>query len=358
MNDTIDINELMSPTNIAVMWNEVVENRIPYMGETFFGTTKQFGLTLSQIKGTRGLPVALKASTFDALATVRPRIGVSKIETELPFFRESHKLTEKQRRDLATFRNVSPQLYTDLIAQIYDDARDLIEGALVVNEQMRWSLLTDMSITIASNEADYDYNFDPDGSWHANNFVQLTGTDLWTDFTNSNPLEDIQTGIDHIASTTGETITRVVMNTQTFNLLRQNVNIKNYITINNNDFATASKVRDLFSSELGITIEIYDKQFRSTQDDGTTPTQKFLPDGYVILLPDGQIGTTVFSYTPEEIDSVFLQNNGASVSVVETGVTLTSIVHNHPVHSELICSEICLPSIERAESVYTIKVTA
>lgn len=353
-----EIFKLLSATNLGTVWEETVTNRIPYAGETLFGTSKQYDLTLSMFKGSKGLPVALKPSSFDAKATIRPRIGVAKLETEIPFFREAFKLTEKDRRQLVAFRASAPELFANIIEKIYDDANNLVEGALAVNEQMRWSLLTDMTITVSSNEADYDYDFDPSNSWHTDNFMQLAGQNLWTDFNNSNPLEDLQTGIDKIANKTGETITKVYMNKVTFGLLRQNKNIKDAITINNNSFATVSKIRELLLSELGITVELYDKQFQKTQDNGTLVTEKFLKDGYVVMLPDGQIGTTVFAYTPEEIDAAALEGKGAEVSVVETGITLTSIVHEHPVTSEIICSELCLPTMTKADSIYVIKATA
>lgn len=351
-----EIFKLLSAVNLGTVWEETAQNRIPYAGENLFGTSKQYDLTLSMFKGSKGLPVALKPSTFDAKATVRPRIGVAKLETEIPFFRESFKLTEKDRRQLVAFRASAPELFASIIENIYNDSNNLVEGALAVNEQMRWSLLTDMAITVSSNEADYDYDFDASNAWHTDNFMQLAGTRLWTDLVNSNPLEDIQTGIDTIANKTGETITKLYMNKVTFGLLRQNKNIKDAITVNNNSFATASKIRELFMSEFGVTIELYDKQFQKTQDNGTLVTEKFLKDGYVVMLPDGEIGTTVFAYTPEEIDAAALQNKGAEVAVVETGVTLTSLIHEHPVTSEIICSEMCLPTMTKADSVYVIKV--
>lgn len=351
-----EIFQLLSATNLGMVWEETVVNRIPYAGERLFGTSKQYDLTLSMFKGSKGLPVALKPSTFDAKATLRPRIGISKLETEIPFFREAFKLTEKDRRQLVAFRASAPELFASIIENIYNDSNALVEGALAINEQMRWSLLTDMAITVSSNEADYDYDFDPDNSWHTNNYVQLSGTSAWTDLVNSNPLEDLQEAIDSIANKTGETITKLYMNKVTFGLLRQNKNIRDAITVNNNSFATAAKVRDLIMSELGVSIELYDKQFQKTQDNGTLVTEKYLKDGFVVCLPDGQIGTTVFAYTPEEIDAAALEGKGSEVAVVETGVTLTSIIHEHPVTSEIICSELCLPTLEKADSIYVLKV--
>lgn len=352
-----EIFELLSATNLGTVWEETVANRVPYAGENLFGTSKQYDLTLSMFRGVKGLPVALKPSSFDAKATLRPRIGVSKLETEIPFFREAFKLTEKDRRQLVAFRQSAPELFSNIIENIYNDSNNLVEGALAVNEQMRWSLLTDMTITISSNEADYDYDFDPDETWHTNNFVQLAGTSLWTDTVNANPLEDLQEAIDAVADATGETITKLYMNKNTFGLLRKVKSIQDAVTVNNNSFATVSKIRELLLSELGVTVELYDKQYRATQDNGTLVTKKFLEDGYVVCLPDGQIGTTVFAYTPEEIDAAALENKGSDVAVVETGITLTSIIHEHPVTSEIICSELCLPTLEKADSIYVLKVT-
>ena len=386
-----EIFELLSATNLGTVWEETVANRVPYAGENLFGTSKQYDLTLSMFRGVKGLPVALKPSSFDAKATLRPRIGVSKLETEIPFFREAFKLTEKDRRQLVAFRQSAPELFSNIIENIYNDSNNLFPSSyklnilgmtdevknniqnieelytkireymfkrgLVVNEQMRWSLLTDMTITISSNEADYDYDFDPDETWHTNNFVQLAGTSLWTDTANANPLEDLQEAIDAVADATGETITKLYMNKNTFGLLRKVKSIQDAVTVNNNSFATVSKIRELLLSELGVTVELYDKQYRATQDNGTLVTKKFLEDGYVVCLPDGQIGTTVFAYTPEEIDAAALENKGSDVAVVETGITLTSIIHEHPVTSEIICSELCLPTLEKADSIYVLKVT-
>ncbi|WP_240927574.1 hypothetical protein [Paenibacillus thiaminolyticus] len=40
------------------------------------------------------------AFRFDAKATLRDRIGISKVETEMPFFRESMRIGEKERQEL------------------------------------------------------------------------------------------------------------------------------------------------------------------------------------------------------------------------------------------------------------------
>ena len=79
---------LFSPAALGANWTEAASNRIPYLGEGLFPARKQAGLDLKWIKGSKGIPVSLMPSAFDAKATFRDRIGVEKLRTEMPVFRE------------------------------------------------------------------------------------------------------------------------------------------------------------------------------------------------------------------------------------------------------------------------------
>ena len=76
---------------LGVVWNKYVQSLgiAPYLGRSFFGTDKKLGLDMKFIKGRRGLPVALKASNFDAKAPLRDAIPFKEIKNSMPFFRES-----------------------------------------------------------------------------------------------------------------------------------------------------------------------------------------------------------------------------------------------------------------------------
>lgn len=62
---------------LGIAWNNYKESLglPPYLGRSFFGTNKKNGLDLRFIKGSKGLPVALKASNFDAQAPLRDGIS-------------------------------------------------------------------------------------------------------------------------------------------------------------------------------------------------------------------------------------------------------------------------------------------
>ena len=324
--------DLVSAKALTTYWQETVSNRIPYLGEGLFPAKKKMGLDLAWIKGYKGLPIALKPSHFDTKATVRDRIGVKKIETEMPFFREAMTIKERDRQELLRFReNDNQNLYSSIINEIFDDRAQLIEGALIQSERMRMQLLTTGGISIVANNVDYTYNYDVDGEWKKNNYLALSGTSLWSDTTNSTPLEDIRERQQKIVDLTGVKPVRAIMTQKTFNYLLQNKSIKIAINplANGANLVREAELKSLLLSELGLSVAVYDKKFK----DETGATKNFYPDGYVTLLPAGTLGNTYYGTTPEEADLQSANFNG-DVSIVETGVAVTTVNIPHPVNKE------------------------
>ena len=165
----MDLREVFTPAAIAANWTEVASNQIPYLGATLFPARKKAGLDLSWLKGSRGLPVSLMPSAFDAKATFRDRIGFEKLETEMPFFREGYKIKEKDRQEMLRVQESTDPYAAEVIARVFDDTRDLIDGANVVPERMIMQLLFpeegNVGIAIKANGVNYTYNYDQDGSW-------------------------------------------------------------------------------------------------------------------------------------------------------------------------------------------------
>lgn len=351
-----DIMELVSAKALTTYWQETVSNRIPYLGESLFPAKKKLGLDLAWIKGYKGLSIALKPSHFDTKATVRDRIGIKKLETEMPFFREAMTIKERDRQELLRFRENDPQnLYQSLISEIFDDRAQLIEGALIQSERMRMQLLYSGQIVINANNVDYSYNYDVDGEWTANNFLELSGTSMWSDLTNSTPLEDIRDMQQKIVDLTGVKPTRAIMTQKTWNYLLNNKSIKVMLNplAGGLNLVRDAELKSLLLSEVGLTVAVYDKKFKA--EDGTT--HSFYPDSYVTLMPATTLGNTYYGTTPEEADLMSAKFNG-DCSIVETGIAVTTINIPHPVNKETIVSEIVLPSFERMNEVATIKVAA
>ena len=355
----MDLREIFTPAAVAANWTEVASNQIPYLGATLFPARKKAGLDLSWLKGSRGLPVSLMPSAFDAKATFRDRIGFDKLETEMPFFREGFKIKERDRQEMLRVQETTDPYAEEVLARIFDDARNLIDGANVVPERMIMQLLFpdngNCGIAIKANGVDYTYNYDPDGSWKTSNYTALTGTSLWTAPTTADPFAAFKTVKDAIRAKTGDELTVAIMNTYTFNLMTATDAMKNrYLSTSGISlgYLTDAEAKAVVQGTSGLQVAVYDKQYK----DESGVAHSFVPDGYVCLIPSGNLGNTWYGTTPEEAD---LQgSNSAEVSIVNTGVAISRQIQNHPVNINTFASEIVLPSFERMDSVGVLKVIA
>lgn len=353
----MNLREFFTPDAIAAQWNEAASNRVPYLGTGLFPARKKAGLDLSWLKGSKGLPVSLMPSAFDAKATFRDRIGFEKLETEMPFFREGFKIKEKDRQELLRAADSSDPYARATIERVFDDANNLIDGANVVPERMRMQLLFpengNAGIAISANGVAYIYNYDPNGTWKIGNYFALSGADLWTAPATADPFAVFKHAKDKIRSSTGTDLTIAVMNTATFNLLAATEAVKRrYLTTSGLTlgYLTDDEVKNVVSGTSRIQIAIYDKQYKD--ESGTA--RSFVPDGYVAMIPAGDLGGTWYGTTPEEADLV--ENPAAEVTIVNTGVAVTREITTHPVNINTYASEIVLPSYERMDEVAVIKV--
>ena len=89
--------ELVTASELVAYWNTMANQRGPYLGESLFPARKKRGLNLKWIKGSKGLPVVLNPSAYDAKVKIRDRIGFSTVSTNMPFFKEGVLIDEETR---------------------------------------------------------------------------------------------------------------------------------------------------------------------------------------------------------------------------------------------------------------------
>ena len=353
----MNIRDAYNASAIALVNNEVASNKIAYLGSGLFPAKKKMGLDLKWIKTSKGLPVSLAPSNFDAVSTLRSREGFKITETEMAFFRESMLIKEADEQEIMRAQDSTDPYARDVLNRIFDDANTLIDGANVVPERMIMQLLAPSDgspkISIAANGATYAYNYDPSGTYKENNFAELTtATDKWSDTENSDPMDDVSVALDSVEAQTGERPTIMIVSRKTMDYLKQNKKIKSAILAQNttaNVFMNDNRVKEVFSNELGISIIVYSKQYKN--ESGVA--SKFYPDGFATLIPNGSLGNTWYGTTPEE--RTLMGNSSADVSVVNTGVAVAVSVSDDPVQTKTTVSEITLPSYERMDSTYVIK---
>ena len=351
------IRDIFTATAIAIRHSIVASNKRAYLGTGLFPPKKKMGLDLKWIKTAKGLPVSLAPSNFDAKSTLRSRSGFTMDETEMAFFRESFVVKESDEQEILRLQDSSDPYAKEVIDRIYDDANNLIAGAEVVPERMIMQLLASADgtpkISIQANGVNYAYNYDPNGTYKANNFMELSGTDIWSDTENSDPLEDTGTAQDAVEELTGETPSIMIVSKKTMNYLKKNKKIKAAIISKSDSpvvFVTEKKVKALFNEELGINIIVYKKKYK----DETGTANQFYPDGFATLIPEGTLGNTWYGCTPEERTG--MASKDADVQVLgNTGITVMVTSTHDPEQTKTTVSEIVLPSFERMDETYQIK---
>ena len=334
--------DIITSTEIASYWELVTQDRAPYLGEELFPNEKKLGLKLDWLKGSSGLPIVLKASAFDVKAVPRPRIGFEKLSAQMPFFKESKYIDEELRQQLNMIIETGNQAYIDTISnRIFADETELLEGAAAQRERMRMMMLTTGVISMKSNGQVYEYDYRiPEGH-------KKTVTKSWSDQT-ATIMDDIRKAQDIIREDTGVELTRAVTTSKVIGYMRNNTEIKKSIAIltDGQGFISDSKVVSYIKDELGITIAVYDKKYKD--EDGNT--QNYVPEDTFTLIPDGTLGNTWFGTTPEESD--LLTSGVANVSIVDTGVAITTVTETDPVNVNAKVTMICLPDFPTADQVF------
>lgn len=341
----MNIFDLVSAKEIAVYVKSNPSLVVPYLGATLFPSKKKLGLDLAWFKGSKGLPVALMPSEFDAKATLRDRIGFTRVETEMPFFREAMRIGEKDRQELLKVKEAGEEYYLTLVNDIYDDVTNLVGGAEVQAERMRMQLLSTGKIAIMANRMSYDYNYNFD----VNHKESLAGDARWSQIELATPITDIQDWQDTVESDTGTRPNKAVCTKKTWNYLLTNKSIR--LDMNpiggQNIIMTDAMLKQYLSTKLGLSVAVYNKKYKI--QDGST--YQFFPDEVFTLIPDGNLGNTYFGTTPEEADLMSGETE-AQVQIVNTGVAITTKKEVHPVNVETIVSAITLPSFETIDDIF------
>lgn len=353
------LTDVYSAKAIALTYTESASNKIPYLGAGLFPAKKKMGLDLKWIKTSKGLPVTLKASAFDTVSTIRSREGIKIENTEMAFFKESMLVKEADRQEILRVQESSDPYAQDVLNRIFDDANTLVDGANVVPERMVMQLLNPTdghpSISISADGATYAYNYDPDGSYATNNYEALVGNYRWNTAVASStadPIKDIQDAQDDVEALTGTRPTIAIMSRETFNYVKKCPSVQSYILAQNttaNVMITDAVVKNLFLTNLGVTIVVYTKQFKNESGVAT----KFFADGYCALVPEGALGNTWYGTTPDE--ATLLADPNYNTAIVNTGVAVTVTNSSDPVQTKTTVSEIVLPSYERMDETFVIK---
>lgn len=328
---------------IAAYWEtrQAEQGMPPYLGDILFPPTQQLGLELSYIKGAKGMPVELNLSAFDAKSVKRNRIGFSEVRTRMPFFKNSMSIDEELRQKLLMAIQSGNRNFIDkILSQIFQDNIKLIEDAAVTREKMRMQLISTGTIVMANNGQEYNYDYKLPSSH------KVTPETAWSS-ANADPIADIIKWQDVIENEGYGRPTRAITSRSVLRNLMKNANIKNavYVFSQGKVALNENALRAYIADQTGVTIEVYEKKYIGVDGVAT----RFIPEDLFILIPEGNLGETVFGTTPEEAD--LMGSGKANVSIVDTGVAVTTTEEVDPVSVTTKVSQICMPSFEAADQI-------
>lgn len=330
----------------ALYWENYLaeQTEAPFLGEELFPDKKQRQLKMSFIKGANGLAKVAPLSAFDAKVLRKNRIGFDKQETEMPFFKLAMGIDEELRQELLIAEAAGEEYYNEVLRRIFDDNMNLLKDMAVARERMRMQLLTTGAIVMESNGQSYKYDYE------LGTEQKVTVATSWSD-PSADIVGDIIKWQDAIEAKTGTRPTRMIMRRAQFRNILNNEAIKNsmyaFNTVANGKInVTENAVKNYLAENAKITsIAIYDKMYQD--EDGVT--QYYIPEDVVVLIPEGNIGNTVFGTTPEEAD--LRASKAADVALVDTGVAISTYMENDPVRRDTKTSQICLPSGENIDKI-------
>lgn len=347
----IKISEVYDSAAIAVHVKNDKSNAIPYLGTAFWPNERKASIDLKWIKTANGLPVSLAPSNFDAKATIRARKGFGINKQEMAFFRESMVISEHDRIELAKLNDCTSTFVKDVVANIFNDTKTLVDGADVVPERMRMQLLFPEtggpSIYIAADGVVYQYNYDIDGKWAQNNRKSLSGPRLWANTKTAQPLEDIRQIVDNA----DEPIKYLVMSQAELNLFMNCDSVKEALLAQNTNahvMMTADVAKKLIANTFpGLDVLVYKKKYK----DESGVAHAFVPDGFVAFVPEGKLGKTWFGMTPEELAK--MEAKDVDITILPSGVAVVVMTkYDSTMQTTTVVSETLLPSYERMDSVY------
>ncbi|GAX05453.1 hypothetical protein IWT25_00759 [Secundilactobacillus pentosiphilus] len=344
--EILDIYDATTAPHVVSFWNTNQELTEPYLGDgVLFASTRLTDDQVNIVTGSDTVPQLLDQTSRDAKAIPLTRGTLETSSKEVPGFKNSMIINEKDIRDYRRAQASADKGLADVVLnRIYADQTRLLQNAAYRREAMAMEELTTGKLTLDSKKV-VDFGLK---TWQKAKATADWGAD------GSNPYDDIYALQTAAAQKTGTTLGRAVMNQKTFNKLVRNNTLKSTLLANNANTAVAfvpnSVVTGFLFSELGLTIQVYNKGYSDS-----TGFHTFIPDDVVSFLPtEGQVGRMAYAATPEEEESSRLEG---TVAIAGSGVAVHVYDQSDPVARTTKVDQWVMPVLDVANQIAILNVS-
>lgn len=338
------LEEFISSKEIALYIKGLPEEAT--LDKVLFPADKQYGMEIELAKGAKQRPVALRISSFDT--AVRARVLSANIDIEkreMPFFKESILVRESDRQKLLLAMAANNQnIINQILGHVYNNYKNLVDGAEVQMKRMRASLIQNGTINITSDNGDIVVDYLVPA---AHKETISTASKKWNVAT-ADIVGDVARWQKIFTNEGYAKPTVLIMTDTLFGYVCLNTAIVNDIKgMNTNYIVTQNDVKNYLNQKFGVSVALVNGVF--VNEAGTTVS--YYEDNKVTLIPAGVLGKTVYGTTPEEADSIF-GSKLLETEIVNTGVAITTMLKHDPVNIETKVSQLGMPSFERADECF------
>ena len=331
----MDISKVLNTREFAAYWRELPP--LTYFGESKFEYRKQLGSEIKYIMGAEQRPVIMSLTSNDADSIGLSYGGLEVVTEKMPRFKNHYTIDEDLIKMLLSVDENASGLIRETVAKIFDRVGMHRKNAAITRELLRMQALTTGVASMKNNGVEFTVDY------HVPTTHKVQPTVMWDTVATADPVQDIEDWQQLALDDNGSPVTEILMNSATLGKLRKIETIRTGYFANSNAVGnpTSRQVAQYLTDSLGVRILLDDDTYLDL--DGKT--KKMVPDGTVVLMPEGNLGYSVFGTTPEEAR---LRDG---VEVVDGGVALTYWEKRDPVADMLKATQDFLPSFERANEV-------
>lgn len=318
MNEFLN-NPLLKVDNIHKVINDVEVDSAEYRGMEIlpFNTTEDDEIKVDVQKLQGGMTQAVARG---AESPVIERRGVRQFRFIPACFREKLLLSSDDLTRLRKLGTVSErQKAAETIAKASAILRDRVEARI---EWARWQAIQG-SLSVSDNEVIYDVDY----AFPSANTPTLTGTDKWSDTTNSDPINDIMDWI-YLFRGSGISMKKIWFNSAIEKYLFQNTRIRGLLDRVMGQESVKLMSRKILKQIMNLYIgdyeyEVYDKGYWLVAEvtSAVTAGDTAITVNYDNYFASGD-SVTIKSYDGQTSETATVDNvNGANVITVTSGVS-------------------------------------
>ncbi|MEC1714756.1 major capsid protein [Schinkia azotoformans] len=323
-----------------------------YLHEILFPARETSELNIDIVREGSRLPVMAQIAELGTQVEYGSREGMTGQRIEIPKIQRGRAMDEKLVRTL-----LQGSLRNNEVAEIrrtqLNDADYAVDSIKARKEWIAMQSITTGGVTYSEGGVQLSVDF----GFTAEQKPVLSGTDLWSDTANSNPLDDIMGWVNTFADK-GITLPRALASRQVISYLLQNKNLR--IAYHGDPSGTANppqlnkaQLDELFASQGLPKIVAYDTQARTENKALSSGKLAFTnvrmaPQNRFVMLPDGPLGHYLWAESTEE-----MMSDIQAEATDSNGIYVFRKINEHPIRVETIGVNLAFPSLGLNDSVVT-----